>query len=236
MRDYSDARPLNIGVGDDITIVELARLVARVVGFAGEIVHDTEKPDGTPRKLLDVSRLTALGWRASIPLENGIAEAYRWFVENLGARHGLERRMALVTFGVPVYNGAGQIEECLDCMVNQTLRDIEIVVSDNASRCHGEIVMRYAARDFRIRYIRQPTNIGLMKNFAAVVHAAQSSYFILRCHDDLSSANYAEALYTALQGEHAGQARGSERRDVRSVGGRGQSPAPFRTSVMPANS
>lgn len=88
MRHYSDARPLNIGVGDDITIVELARLVARVVGFAGEIVHDTSKPDGTPRKLLDVSRLTALGWRASIPLENGIAEAYRWFVENLGARHG----------------------------------------------------------------------------------------------------------------------------------------------------
>lgn len=108
--------------------------------------------------------------------------------------------MALVTFGVPVYNGAGQIEECLDCMVNQTLRDIEIVVSDNASTdATGEIVMRYAARDSRIRYIRQPTNIGLMKNFAAVVHAAQSPYFILRCHDDLSSANYAEALYTALQ-------------------------------------
>jgi glycosyltransferase involved in cell wall biosynthesis len=108
--------------------------------------------------------------------------------------------MALVTFGVPVYNGAGQIEECLDCIVNQTLRDIEIVVSDNASTdATGDIVQRYSVRDSRIRYIRQPTNIGLMKNFDAVVHAAQSPYFILRCHDDLSSPNYAEALYAALQ-------------------------------------
>ncbi len=87
LRHYSEAGPINIGVGDDIAIAELARLVARVVGFAGEIIHDTSKPDGTPRKLLDVSRLSAIGWRASIPLERGIAETYRWFVENGGVDH-----------------------------------------------------------------------------------------------------------------------------------------------------
>jgi GDP-L-fucose synthase len=81
MRHYSDASPINIGVGDDLTIADLARLVARTAGFTGAIVHDTSKPDGTPRKLLDVSRLAALGWRASMPLERGIAETYRWFVE-----------------------------------------------------------------------------------------------------------------------------------------------------------
>ena len=84
MRHYSDASPINIGVGDDLTIADLARLVARTAGFTGEIVHDTSKPDGTPRKLLDVSRLAALGWRASMPLERGIAETYRWFVEHVG--------------------------------------------------------------------------------------------------------------------------------------------------------
>jgi GDP-L-fucose synthase len=74
---------LNIGTGQDQTIAELAHLVAEVVGFRGELVFDTRKPDGTPRKLLDVSRLAALGWRASIPLREGIAAAYEDFL----ARH-----------------------------------------------------------------------------------------------------------------------------------------------------
>jgi glycosyltransferase involved in cell wall biosynthesis len=107
--------------------------------------------------------------------------------------------MPRVSFGVPVYNGGGMIAECLDCLVNQTLSDIEIVVSDNASTDNtGEIVAAYAARDPRIRYIRQPTNIGLMKNFKAVVDAAGAPYFILRCHDDKSSLNYAQALLNGL--------------------------------------
>ena len=108
--------------------------------------------------------------------------------------------MALVTIGVPVYNGAKMIGECLDCLTNQTLRDIEIIVSDNASTDDtARIVQDYAARDSRIRHIRQPRNIGLMANFKAVVDAAGSPYFILRCHDDLSSLNYSEALYEGLK-------------------------------------
>ena len=72
---------VNIGCGEDIAIAELARLVANVVGFSGALEFDTSKPDGTPRKLLDVSRLSKQGWRASIPLMEGVTETYRWFKE-----------------------------------------------------------------------------------------------------------------------------------------------------------
>ncbi|WP_412507236.1 GDP-L-fucose synthase [Roseovarius sp. SYSU LYC5161] len=73
---------INVGTGEDITILELARLVARVTGYAGRIVTDPTRPDGTMRKLMDVSRLADMGWRASIPLEDGIAETYQWFLDN----------------------------------------------------------------------------------------------------------------------------------------------------------
>lgn len=82
MQRYSDLAHVNVGVGEDVTIRALAELVAGAVGFAGEIVCDATKPDGAPRKLLDVSRLTALGWRPSIGLEAGIADTYRWFLDH----------------------------------------------------------------------------------------------------------------------------------------------------------
>ena len=77
---YTDM--VNIGVGEDIQIRDLARLVGEVVGFEGEIVFDPDKPDGTPRKLLDVSRLQALGWSAKTGLREGIEETYRWYLKN----------------------------------------------------------------------------------------------------------------------------------------------------------
>jgi GDP-L-fucose synthase len=80
MKTYSDNELVNIGTGEDITIAEFARVVAATVGFAGEIGFDTSRPDGTPRKLLDVSRLARLGWRASTSLEEGIKLAYQAFL------------------------------------------------------------------------------------------------------------------------------------------------------------
>jgi GDP-L-fucose synthase len=71
---------INIGTGKDVTIAELAHLVKRVVGYAGEITQDRSKPDGAPRKLLDVGRLQALGWKARIALEDGLAQSYAWFL------------------------------------------------------------------------------------------------------------------------------------------------------------
>jgi GDP-L-fucose synthase len=81
LRNYDEEQIINVGVGSDQTILELAQTIARVVGYEGEIQTDPSKPDGTPRKLLDVSRLHALGWQAKIGLEEGIASTYRWFVE-----------------------------------------------------------------------------------------------------------------------------------------------------------
>jgi GDP-L-fucose synthase len=79
MRVYSGESPINIGWGRDISIAELARLVADAVGFKGELRFDRSMPDGTPRKLLDTSRLTALGWQPKIPLDVGLASTYDWF-------------------------------------------------------------------------------------------------------------------------------------------------------------
>lgn len=81
---YDDPAPINIGVGEDVTIKELAEAVARVVGFEGHLRWDATKPDGTPRKLLDVSRIQTLGWKASIGLEEGIRSTYAWFITEAG--------------------------------------------------------------------------------------------------------------------------------------------------------
>jgi GDP-L-fucose synthase len=80
MKTYSSSELVNIGTGEDITIAEFARVVAATVGYAGEISYDTARPDGTPRKLLDVSRLAKLGWRASTSLEDGLRLAYQAYL------------------------------------------------------------------------------------------------------------------------------------------------------------
>lgn len=72
---------LNIGTGKDLTILELAKLVAEIIGFKGKIVHDSSKPDGTPRKLLDVSRINLLGWKYKTELREGIDKTYRWYLD-----------------------------------------------------------------------------------------------------------------------------------------------------------
>jgi GDP-L-fucose synthase len=84
LEHYDAPEPINVGVGEDVTIRELAELVARVVGYTGAISNDLSKPDGTPRKLLDVSRLRALGWKPDIDLEPGVASTYAWYLEQLG--------------------------------------------------------------------------------------------------------------------------------------------------------
>jgi GDP-L-fucose synthase len=82
MRIYSEEEHINIGWGQDVGISELAALIRDTVGFQGGFRYDTSKPDGAPRKLLDVSRLSGLGWQARIELPEGIADAYRWFLAN----------------------------------------------------------------------------------------------------------------------------------------------------------
>ena len=86
MKHYSDAPHLNVGTGEEITIRDLADLIAGVVGYKGSFVYDASKPDGTPRKVMDVSRLAGMGWRAGTRLEDGFRDAYRWYVENVAKK------------------------------------------------------------------------------------------------------------------------------------------------------
>jgi GDP-L-fucose synthase len=86
MQHYSDEQIINVGSGTDLTIKTLAEMVGRIVGFAGEIVWDTSKPDGTPRKLMDSSRILALGWKPEIDLETGIHNAYEDFLRKVPAQ------------------------------------------------------------------------------------------------------------------------------------------------------
>ena len=85
MENYEGDDLLNVGVGQDLTIAELAGLVARVVGYAGQIRFDASRPDGASRRLLDVSKLQALGWRARISLEDGVSSTYEWYCANAAA-------------------------------------------------------------------------------------------------------------------------------------------------------
>lgn len=82
MQNYDDSSIVNVGTGEDVTIKELAEKIKKVVGYEGEIVWDTTKPDGTPRKLLDVSKLNKLGWKHTTSLDEGVTSTYRWFKEN----------------------------------------------------------------------------------------------------------------------------------------------------------
>ena len=94
MRRYDAAEHVNVGTGEDLTIRELAELVREIVHPQAQLAFDASKPDGAPRKLLDVSRLHALGWRHKIALREGIASSYRWFLENHATARGAEKGAA----------------------------------------------------------------------------------------------------------------------------------------------
>lgn len=83
MERYNDPNPINVGVGDDLTILELAKLISRIVGYSGELTFDSSKPDGMPRKLLDVTRINELGWKPKISLTEGVKKTYDWYLEHM---------------------------------------------------------------------------------------------------------------------------------------------------------
>jgi GDP-L-fucose synthase len=91
MQHYSDAEHVNVGVGKDLSIRELAETIARVVGYQGELAFDPCKPDGTPRKLVDTTKINALGWHPRIGLEEGLRDTYRWYLENRDRLRGQAR-------------------------------------------------------------------------------------------------------------------------------------------------
>jgi GDP-L-fucose synthase len=94
METYSDEAIVNAGWGKDISIAELAELVKKIVGYEGAIAWDRDKPDGTPRKLLDCTRIFATGWKPTIELEQGIADTYRWYMQHVASGANRAHRAA----------------------------------------------------------------------------------------------------------------------------------------------
>jgi len=82
LQNYSDGQHINVGTGSDISIAEFSKLIKKIVGFEGDITFETDRPDGTSRKLLDVTNINALGWKSKIELEDGLKQYYRWYLEN----------------------------------------------------------------------------------------------------------------------------------------------------------
>jgi GDP-L-fucose synthase len=91
---YDEYEHINCGAGFDVTIREIAEIIARVVGFDGQLVFDTSKPDGTPRKIMDSTRIRALGWKPEISLEDGLASSYQWFIEHVAGRTEVQMQEA----------------------------------------------------------------------------------------------------------------------------------------------
>jgi GDP-L-fucose synthase len=89
LEHYDDGEIVNIGVGEDISIANLADIVKGVVGYDGGVEYDSSKPDGTPRKLVDVTRINGLGWSARIDLRSGIEQTYQWFLDNQSHLRGI---------------------------------------------------------------------------------------------------------------------------------------------------
>ena len=92
MKHHSDEEIVNLGSGKEVSIRDLAGLIGQVVGFSGRLTFDSSKPDGTPRKVMDVSRLRELGWEANTPLVEGLRQTYEWYVEHVAPEH--ERMLA----------------------------------------------------------------------------------------------------------------------------------------------
>jgi hypothetical protein len=111
---YDDERPINVGIGEDFSIAELAECVAKVVGYHGKVCGDSNKPDGTPRKLLDVQTLTDLGWQAKIALVEGVRSTYEWFLEHQGDYRGPIRVRPMAAAAWPKRKRLGESVERVD--------------------------------------------------------------------------------------------------------------------------
>ncbi|MGD0640587.1 MAG: glycosyltransferase family 2 protein [Roseiarcus sp.] len=110
--------------------------------------------------------------------------------------------MVPITVGVPVYNGADLLDECLACLARQSFRDFTVLIFDNASTdATPDIARAWAARDARFKYMRQPRNVGAIANFRDALLASDTPWFMWRSHDDYSADNYIEALYRLATSE-----------------------------------
>ncbi len=144
MKTYSDTALVNIGTGKDITIADFARVVAAVVGFKGSISFDRSRPDGTPRKLLDVSRLTELGWRATTSLEVGVGLAYQAFLREAATQSLVIIGKGETTKGhsaLDLVEAAVSLDLSNDVKAPMVPRIIRILDPDEVLGCHESLTL-----------------------------------------------------------------------------------------------
>jgi GDP-L-fucose synthase len=195
MNNYNESDWVNIGTGEDISIKELADTVKKIVGYNGEIVWDTSKPDGTPRKLLDVSKINNLGWKHKTSLEDGIKETYTWYVKKIS-----NSNTPKISVVMPAYNSENFISESIESILNQTFSDFEFIIIDDCSNDRTwEIIQKYAEQDKRIICFKNEVNLGIAGNLNKCIALSRSEMLARMDADDWSYPDRFEKQFKFLE-------------------------------------
>jgi GDP-L-fucose synthase len=182
MNNYNESDWVNIGTGEDISIKELAELVKRIVGYEGELVWDTSKPDGTPRKLLDVSKINNLGWKHKTTLEDGVKNTYEWYLEKNSNKSNPKLSVVM-----PAYNAEKYLSGAIESILNQTFEDFEFIIIDDCSTdSTWEILQEYADKDNRIFCLKNEENLGIAGNLNKCLEFCKGDFIARMDSDDWS--------------------------------------------------
>jgi GDP-L-fucose synthase len=180
MNNYNESDWVNIGTGEDISIKELAEIVKRIVGYEGELVWDTSKPDGTPRKLLDVSKINNLGWKHKTTLEDGVKNTYEWYLEKNSNKSNPKLSVVM-----PAYNAEKYLSGAIESILNQTFKDFEFIIIDDCSIDRTwEILQDYAKKDNRIFCLKNEENLGIAGNLNKCLEFCRGDFIARMDSDD----------------------------------------------------
>jgi GDP-L-fucose synthase len=185
MNTHNESDWVNIGTGEDVSIKELANLIKQIVGYEGELVWDTSKPDGTPRKLLDVSKINNLGWKHKTSLETGIKNTYAWYLKN--DINLMDLNNPNVSIIMPAYNVEKYISSAIESILNQSYKNYEYLIIDDCSNDKTfEIIQEYANKDKRIKFIRNEKNLGIAGSLNKGIALSRGKFLARMDADDWS--------------------------------------------------
>lgn len=183
MKNHNESDWVNIGTGEDISIKELANLIKQIVGYEGELVWDNSKPDGTPKKLLDVSKINSLGWKHKTNLNEGIRKTYDWYLK----KNSESIKKPKISVVMPAYNVENFISESIESVLNQTYTDFEFIIIDDCSKDRTwQIIQEYAKKDSRILCFKNEVNLGNAGNANKCLELVKGEYIARMDSDDWS--------------------------------------------------
>ena len=202
LASYSSEQFINVGTGEDISITELITLITELVGFKGSVRFDTSKPDGSPRKLLDVSRLRAAGWHHSMDIRTGLSKTYDWYVNNITVK-----RMAsvtpLISICIPAYQNVSTLRRLFDSIVIQTFSDYEVVVTDDSrDDSVKDLCSEFADKFPVLIYRKNIDTLGSPRNWNECVLLASGGLVKIMHHDDWFTSLKSLSLFVAYMDRH----------------------------------